>query len=418
MTLLSTSIISLFATSIKMLSGFVISKAISIFVGPAGLGLVGQFQNFLQIVNTLGQGAISVGIIKYTAQLRGNKDDFDSLLSTGLRISLFMTLFVGFVLATLSEKASLFLFDSPEYQYLFIILSFTLIFSVINNFALMILNGLKEIRIWGSISVIQSFVTLVFTSVFTIYLGVAGALLSLVLTQALVFVVIIVKLRSHPVFTIRHFMRPFNLIIARKLWAYSLMAIFAAILLPVSHLAIRRYLIENFGLEIAGYWQAIIYISTLYLTMASIVFRNYYLPKLSETDDVKILRKEILRGFKLLVPLVASTSIAIYLLRDVVIRILFTNDFITVRDLFFWQLSGDIMKVCALMFAHIMLAKEMFRVYLLSELIFNSTFVLFSIIFTEHYGFIGISFAYFLNYSLYFLFTCTVTRRYWMQPKR
>lgn len=50
MTLIKTSILSLIATFFKMLSGLVINKAVSVYIGPSGLALIGQFQTLLKLL--------------------------------------------------------------------------------------------------------------------------------------------------------------------------------------------------------------------------------------------------------------------------------------------------------------------------------------------------------------------------------
>jgi PST family polysaccharide transporter len=47
LTLIKTSILSAIATIIKVISGFVINKVIAMYVGPSGLAVVGQLQNFI-----------------------------------------------------------------------------------------------------------------------------------------------------------------------------------------------------------------------------------------------------------------------------------------------------------------------------------------------------------------------------------
>ncbi|MCV5857016.1 O-antigen flippase, partial [Escherichia coli] len=64
MTLVKTSLLSLIATFFKMLSGLVINKVVSVYIGPAGLAVIGQFQNFSQLVQIAAQGAINNGVVK------------------------------------------------------------------------------------------------------------------------------------------------------------------------------------------------------------------------------------------------------------------------------------------------------------------------------------------------------------------
>ena len=50
MTLIKTSVLSAIATIIKIISGFVINKVVAIYVGPSGLAIIGQLQNFMELI--------------------------------------------------------------------------------------------------------------------------------------------------------------------------------------------------------------------------------------------------------------------------------------------------------------------------------------------------------------------------------
>ncbi|EFA5100662.1 O-antigen flippase, partial [Escherichia coli] len=56
MNLIRTSLLSVISTFFRLLSALVINKAIATFIGPTGLALIGQFQNFTQIALVLAQG--------------------------------------------------------------------------------------------------------------------------------------------------------------------------------------------------------------------------------------------------------------------------------------------------------------------------------------------------------------------------
>jgi polysaccharide transporter, PST family len=68
LTLIKTSILTAISTIAKVISGFVINKVIALYVGPSGLAVVGQLQNFMSIITTFSNGAITNGIVKYTAE--------------------------------------------------------------------------------------------------------------------------------------------------------------------------------------------------------------------------------------------------------------------------------------------------------------------------------------------------------------
>ena len=56
------------STVIKMFTGLVSIKVISIVVGPIGVALLGQLTNFSAIVLIVANGGINVGITKYISE--------------------------------------------------------------------------------------------------------------------------------------------------------------------------------------------------------------------------------------------------------------------------------------------------------------------------------------------------------------
>jgi O-antigen/teichoic acid export membrane protein len=310
-TLIKTSILSFIATSIKMIAALVINKAVAVYIGPAGLALVGQFQNFIQLVMTAAQGAINSGVTKYLAEYGKDNERIPILFSTASKISFFSSLIVGALIVIFSHYASLQFLKSDEYTYVFIIFGFTIVLFVINNLLLSILNGLKEIKTWVVINIIQSVYSLIFTTLLIVWLGLDGALIALVTNQSVVFFIVLWMLRKHDVIKLENFKGAFDKPEAKKLASFAAMAITTAVTLPVSHLIIRNYIGETLSWEQAGYWQAIWYISTMYLMVITTTLGIYYLPRLSEINNTTELRKEIWHGYKIIMPIVIAMSITV-----------------------------------------------------------------------------------------------------------
>lgn len=410
MTLIKTSVLSFIATVIKLLAGLVINKAVAVYIGPSGLALVGQFQNFSQLVMTAAQGAINTGVTKYAAEYGKESDKIPILFSTASKISLFTSVTVGIGIIIFSNFASEYFLKRENYSYIFVIFGFTIFLFVINGLLLSILNGLKEIKTWVSINIIQSLYSLIFTTILIVFLGLDGALIALVTNQSVILIIVLWMLRKHPIIKLENFRRNFDSIEAKKLSGFALMTIISAATVPVSHLIIRNYIGENLGWDAAGHWQAIWYISTMYLTVVTTTLGIYYLPKLSEITDKVELRKELWQGYKIIMPIVIMISITIFLLKDFIIWLLFTKDFMPMRELFLWQLIGDVVKIAAWLIAYLMLAKAMTKTFIFTEIVFSLNFVLISIWFLNQYGLIGISYSFAANYLIYFVVMIYVTK--------
>lgn len=77
------------------------------------------------------------------------------------------------------------------------------------------------------------------------------------------------------------------------------MALTSAVTTPVASLLIRNYIGNHISLAAAGYWQAIWYISTMYLMVVTTALGVYYLPKLSEIKNERELKKNYILVIKL-----------------------------------------------------------------------------------------------------------------------
>ncbi|HEM6846613.1 O-antigen translocase [Providencia rettgeri] len=403
MTLIKTSLLSLIATFFKMLSGLVINKAVSVYIGPAGLAVIGQFQNFSQVVLIAAQGAINSGVVKYTAEYGQDSPKVPSLFSTALRISLISSIIVGFLLIIFSSFFSKKILDNIEYNFIFILFGFTVILFVLNGLLLSIINGLKEIRNYIKINIIQSLYSLFFTSLLIYFFGLKGALIALATNQSIIFFVTLFMLRKHTVVIWKNFTSAFDKTISKKLFAFSAMALTSAIMVPTSQFIIRDYIATTQGLDQAGYWQGVWYISSTYLMIVTTALSTYYLPRLSEITTKKELKQEILQGYKILLPIVITCGLVIYLLRDLIIYLLFSDSFTPMKPLFTWQIIGDVFKIASWLLAYVMLAKAMTKTFIISEIIFSISFIFLSYYLIKMNGTIGATYAYTLNYIFYFM---------------
>ncbi|EFJ3063156.1 O65 family O-antigen flippase [Escherichia coli] len=403
MNLIRTSLLSVISTFFRLLSALVINKAIATFIGPTGLALIGQFQNFTQIALVLAQGGINNGVVKYNAELISENKDITILNSTAIRISLLSSLFIGFLMAIFSNYLSDYIFNSPNYSYVFIVFGITIFFFVINQLLLSILNGLKEIRLFIGINISQSIYSLIFTSLAILTYGLVGALIAMVTNQSIIFITVVWRLRKHPIISLRLFNANYDKKIANKLFKYSVMALTSILTVPLTNFILRNYIGNVIGWSQAGYWQAIWYISSMYLMVITTALNIYYLPRLSEIKDKKEIKKELLNGYVLIIPFIVLLTLGIFFLKEYIVLILFNKDFYPMLELFKWQLVGDVIKISAWLLSYIMLAKAMTKEFIITEILFSMLFVIVSLIYINVFGLIGVTYGYATNYIIYFI---------------
>ena len=84
MKLLRTSVLSGFSNALRILLALVLNKVYAVYVGPAGLAVLGQFQNLIGIASGMCAGGITSGVVKYTAEFRNDPEQRSRLFSTAL----------------------------------------------------------------------------------------------------------------------------------------------------------------------------------------------------------------------------------------------------------------------------------------------------------------------------------------------
>lgn len=411
MTLIKTSFLNGFAVIVKLLTLLGINKILAVYVGPAGYAALGQFQNALLMISTLASGAINTGVTKYTAEYAGDEKKLHSLWRTAGSLAFFGSLIMAIIIAVFSEQLAAFFLNEVGMYSVFLWLAAGLVFLTMNSLLLAIVNGRKEILLYVIANIVGSLFSLIAIGVMAVCYGLYGALVSLAIYQSLSFFVTVFVCRKSTWFKLCFLIGEVDRAIAKKLFQYTAMALTSAACLPISQILVRNYLSAEFGLEAAGYWEAMTRLSSAYLLLITSTLSVYYLPRLSELMLVKALKAEVVQGYKYILPCAVFMGFCIYVLRDFIISTLFTNDFSPMRDLFAFQMIGDTLKIGSWILAYLMLSKAMFKMFIVTEVVFAISFFLMVVVLTDLFGFVGVTVAYAFNYLVYWLVMIFLMRR-------
>ncbi|MCO4781909.1 MAG: O-antigen translocase [Candidatus Cloacimonetes bacterium] len=410
MNLLSTTFYTGIATAIRTITGFALNKVVAIYVGPSGLAFFGQFQNFITIILSFGSGAISTGIVKYSAEVRECEKEKTKLFSTAFRISLVCSLITAVFLFSLSTFLSNHLFKTAEYGFVFKVFSFSIVLFVLNSLLIAILNGEQDIKRYSLVNISGSIIGLLITSFLVYKYALKGVLLASVISQSIVFFVTIFVVVRANWFKGVQFLGSFDKGYFVKLSKFSLMALTTAIVVPVTQIYLRNYVGSNLSWQEAGYWQALLRLSGAYLMLITTTLSVYYLPKLSSLQSNDDLRKEIFYGMKMIMPVVIVLSCGVYLFRNWLIVLLFTKAFMPMESLFLPQLIGDVLRIFAVLLGYLMVSKAMTKTFIYSEIFFNLLLVFLSVILIQYVGLRGLVYAYAVNNFIYIIFNVYLFR--------
>ena len=401
MNLLKTSVLNGVAVLIKTATMFLLNKILAVYVGPAGYAAIGQFQNFIQMITTFAGSAVNTAVVKYTAEYYTDEKKQRIVWQTAGSIVLIFSFIFTFLVLIFHQPLSFWIFKTGEYGSILIWFAVFLIFFNLNALLLAILNGKKEILKLVFANIAGSLFSLIVTGLLAVKLGLYGALVALCIYQSLNFIVTLYLSYRTEWFSFSYFFGKIDSDVARKFLAFAAMALVSAICVPLSQMVIRSYLVHEYNATYAGYWEAMIRLSTAYLMLVTTTLSVYYLPRLSELSNIQEIKKEVYLGYKFIFPLALIGGILVYFLKDWIIPLLFSSAFLPMRELFLWQMIGDSLKIGSWILAYLMLGKAMTKLFISTEIIFVCVYIVLTYACTQIWGFKGVSIAHFVNYALY-----------------
>ena len=387
---------------LKLIFGFITSKALALFVGANGMAYVGNFRAFLNVVENFSLLGIQNAIIKYVSEYQNDKTKLKSVLATFGLLLLVSSLSISLILIFGANYLSKQLFNHSEmYGFLFYVLAILFPLYVFSTYCISVVNGFQKYKNVIYIQIISSGISLLFSLFLIYYYSTFGALVSLVLAPVFVFFVCLFFLKNiisiSDVFSFQNF----DFSVVKNVSEYVLMALVSGGIGSFVLLEIRTDIISITGLQNAGIYEGLQRISSYYLLFVSSIMTIYFYPKLAETNSNN--KDIVLYYLKTIIPLFTIGLVIIYFLRKLIIQVMFSSEFETMESLFLWQLLGDLLKAISLIFGTILIAKKQTKVFIITEIIslfilyFSSNWMLHTV------GISGIVMAHTFTYFMYLL---------------
>lgn len=386
-----------------MITSFVSVKVVSNIIGPSGIALVGQFVNSISMISTLGTGAIGQGVTKYIAEYYEKPDQQRQVIRNAAGITFFCTLLMSLLVIVFAHPLCYYIFKTGEYYFIIVLFGVSIGLYSFNTLLINILNGFKSYLKYVTVNIVTSLVSLIISVILVIYLGLYGALLNCVISQSVILIVTILFVYKEPWFPELFKKIRIDRKSANKLAVFTLMTLTSSLLAPYSQITVRKYITEHISLNNAGLWEAMNRISTMYLMVITTSISTFYLPRLSELNSPALLRHEIIKTAKIVLPVLALGCLGIFLFRDLIIRILFSKEFFNMRDLFAAQMIGDFFKISSWLLAYLFWAKALIKQFIITEVLFNLSFIGLACLGVRYFGLQGSAYGYAINYFVYFI---------------
>ncbi len=331
-------------------------KIVAVLLLPYGVGITSQVTNLINTLTVLLFLGLGPGVAKFLASHRETGDEAAAarVVTTSTAV-LLVTSFMGLVIGlALARPIAGWALQDTSLVILVLIGLIGVPFSVFYNLGRAFLQGHKAVRAIAVANVASAALSFATVVPLVYWLGVRGAVINIGLTWAL-------NAGFYWYFWLRgdgaRFFRrgAFDWPVARELVRYGAASLAVGAAASLALLAVRSLIINQFGAEQNGLYQAVYGLSVQYMTLVTGAMATYSFAQISgiasrlerDTSSRGELEREINNNVRLVLLVIVPVLAGVVLLRKVGLIVFYSPAFLPAAPLFSLQALGDLFLACA-----------------------------------------------------------------------
>jgi PST family polysaccharide transporter len=398
---------------LNILIGIIRTKAIALFLGLDGVGLMGMYQSIISVLgNVFGLGIGNSGVRQVAEKVAvGDTTRIARTVKILTGLSWVLGLIGMFLTIVLSSRLSVWTFGDESHSAAIVLLSGTLLFSTVTTAYSAVLQGMRRISDIAKITVIGAFLGTVF-SLPIIYVWHQKAIVPALVVIAFMAMVPVFffykKLKFESVaLTLTDIIHD-----ARGLLSLGFVFMYTGVLYTLVTYLVRVLVIRRLGIESVGLYQAVITLSSLYINIILNAMGMDYYPRLTAvaTDNTtvnRLVNEQTLIGMLLAAPGILATLT----FTPFVISVFYSTEFIPAYDVLRWQVLGVFLRVISWPISYVLLAKGKGIAFFVTETIWNVLYLITSWLGLKMFGLVGVGIAFFVMYGFYLIMIYLVVNR-------
>jgi PST family polysaccharide transporter len=386
------------ASVINIVIGIAKVKVLAVLLGPAGVGLMGLYQNIMGVASTLAGCGIGNSGVRQLAASVGEADVL-AIVRRALWMSNVVLGVAGMVILwLLREPVAEWVFGDTAHVSEVGWLGLGVLLTLIAGSQTALLQGLRRIGDIARVKIISAFLAAV-TGISLIYLlGQDGVLWFVLIAPA-----ISVAVAAYYAARLPRPLAPNDWQAIGRQWQAMLKLgipfMAAGLLTLVTQLAARSIILRELGLDATGYFQAAWAVSMTYIGFVMGAMSADYYPRLTEAiNDHPRARKLVDEQSEMALLLAGPVLLAMITLAPWVIHLLYAASFAPATDVLRWQVLGDVLKVASWPMGFILLAMGRGGIFMGTQFTWNAAYLGAIVLGIEEWGLaiagIGFWFAY------------------------
>lgn len=396
---------------VQILIEIIKAKVIAVFLGTTGMGISSLLTSTTGFISSITNFGLGTSGVKNIAEANGSGNyQRISITITVLRKCVWFTGLLGLIVCLVfSQKLSIITFGNKKYTIAFIWLSLTFVINQLSTGQLVVLQGLSKIRELANANLTGAILGLVVSLPLYYFWKVDGIVPAIIGTSMINlfrswYFTKKLKIKSVPI------KREILFSEGKSMLKMGFIISLSGLITTGSNYA-TKILISNLGdinqtgLYNAGFTLLNAYVGLIFSSMAT-----DYFPRLSShSGDNNFCQKTINEQAEIMLLLLAPLLVFFILFSDLIIRILYTNDFLSIVTMINCAVVGMLFRAVSWAISFVFVAKGHAKIFFWNELLANIYFFLFNFVGYLLYGLTGIGFAFLLSYIIYLFQMCIVS---------
>ena len=397
----------------QILIGIIKSKFVAILLGPTGMGIQGLYQSAIQLIQNFSSLGLSQSAVRDVSEANGSGDSKRIGLTIAVvRRLVWITGLLGLVAtAVLSPVLSQTTFGNYDYTIPFIILSVILLLDQLSAGQRVVLQGMRKLKYLAKSTAIGSTVGLIVSIPLYYLFGVQGIVPTLILNSLTMLCLTWyfskkVEVEKVEVTNQQTFEK------GRLMLKMGLAMSVTGILVTLKAYLLRGFIRYEGGVEQVGLFTAGFALINTYVGMVFNAIATDYYPRLSAVnqDNAKC-SEAINQQGEIATLIIAPILVSCLILMPLIIRIIYSEDFLPANDYIRWSVLGMMLKVFSWVIAFVFLAKAESKLFVINEVITNVYSFGLSVAGYHFYNLDGVGIAFALTYLIYSIQVYLIARK-------
>ncbi|MFH6992372.1 oligosaccharide flippase family protein [Flavobacterium sp. FlaQc-48] len=388
-------------------------KLISVFIGPAGIGITSLLSSSINIISGVCGLGIETSSIKHISSSYKNEDL--NTVSKTVSIVRKLVLFTGVLGTSLtiifSNWLSIIAFGNSSHMYSFIFLSITLLFKQLSVGHLVVLQGLRKMKLLAKANFYGNLLGLIFSIPLYYYYQIDAIVPTFIIASfsALVFSYYYSKKVKIKISSVK---RNQLIVDGKDIIRLGIMLAFSGLLTLFSTYLIQIYIgkygsIEQVGLFSAGFTLLNSYVGIIFTIMST-----DYFPRLSSicNDNYKI-RISVMQQALVSVLIITPIIILFLIFIPLIIRILYTSKFVSIIPMVCFGILAMLFKAVSWSMGFILIAKGESAIFIKTAIGFSCLSLFLNVLGYYFYKLEGLGISFLIYYLIHFFIVKMITKK-------